>query len=71
MCVDMEMQLPREECRTEQKEKCQWEPRRETVQRCDATVKEVCHTRQETVCRDKCKNTRLEWSLLTELTCRL
>ena len=54
----MEMQLPREECRTEQKEKCQWEPRRETVQRCDATVKEVCHTRQETVCRDKCEHTR-------------
>ena len=55
ICVDIELQLPREECRTEEKEECRYEPRREIVQRCDPTVREVCHPKTETVCNEKCE----------------
>ena len=55
ICVDIELQLPREECRTEEKEECRYEPRREIVQRCEPTVREVCHPKTETVCNQKCE----------------
>ena len=55
ICVDIELQLPREECRSQEKEVCRWQPRQEVIQRCDPTVKEICHTTQETVCQPQCK----------------
>ena len=56
ICVDIELQLPREECGTEEREECRYEPRREIVQRCDPTVREACTTRRETVCTEKCES---------------
>ena len=56
ICVDIELQLPREECGTEEREECRYEPRREIVQRCEPTVREACHTRRETVCTEKCES---------------
>jgi len=55
ICVDIEIQLPREECRSQEKEVCRYEPRQEIIQRCEPTVKEVCHSTQETVCQQQCK----------------
>jgi len=54
ICVDIEIQLPREECRSQEKEVCRYEPRQEIIQRCEPTVKEVCHSTQETVCQQQC-----------------
>ena len=55
ICVDIEVSLPREECRSQEKEMCRYEPRQEIVQKCDPTVKEVCHSKMETVCLEKCR----------------
>ena len=41
ICVDIEVSLPREECDTEEREECRYEPREILVQRCDPTVAEV------------------------------
>ena len=55
ICVDIDIQLPREECKKEDKEECKYQPREVIVQRCEPTVKEVCQTLIENVCEDKCE----------------
>ena len=55
ICVDIDIQLPREECTTEQKEQCKFEPREVVLQKCDPTVKEVCKSKMTPVCSEKCK----------------
>ena len=55
ICVDVDIQLPREECGKESREECRMEPINEIVQRCESTVKEVCNQVTETVCNEKCK----------------
>ena len=62
ICVDIELQLPREECRTEERQECRHQPRREVVQRCEPSVREACHARTETECSQKC-----EWRSVTTL----
>ena len=61
ICVDIEVSLPREECDTEEREECRYEPREILVQRCDPTVAEVCEMKSETVCTDKCKSLQASW----------
>ena len=53
--VNIDIQLPREECKKEEKEECKYQPRDVIVQRCEPTVKEVCQTLIENVCVDKCE----------------
>ena len=48
--------LPREECSTEEKEQCRFEPREVVLQKCDPTVKEVCQDKMRPVCTEKCEN---------------
>ena len=55
ICIDIDIQLPREECKTEEMEECKYEPREVVVQRCEPTVREVCEPRTETICNEKCK----------------
>ena len=55
ICLDIDFQLPREECRKEEREECKFEPKEVIVQKCEATVKEVCQAGTENVCEDKCK----------------
>ena len=47
----------REECSTEEKEQCRFEPREVVLQKCDPTVKEVCQDKMRPVCTEKCENT--------------
>ena len=56
ICVDIEVSLPREECDTEEREECRYEPREIVLTRCDPTVAEVCNMKTEMVCTDKCKS---------------
>ena len=56
ICVDIDIQLPREECKKEEREECKFEPEEVTVQRCEPTVKEVCKSVTENICEEKCKN---------------
>ena len=71
ICVDIDLQLPRsgagvylqyleylhrEECTTEEKEQCRFEPREVILQKCDPTVKEVCQDKMKPVCTEKCEN---------------
>ena len=55
ICLDIEVQLPREECDVVEKKECKYSPREILVQRCDPTVAEVCEMKTETVCQEKCK----------------
>ena len=55
ICVDIDIQLPREECKKEEREECKYEPREVIVQRCEPTVKEICEPSTKTICNDKCK----------------
>ena len=55
ICLDIDIQLPREECHQEEKEECKYEPKEVIVQRCEPTVKEICQTDIENVCEDKCE----------------
>ena len=57
ICVDIDIQLPSEECTKEVKEECKYEPEEVFLNRCDPTVKEVCKTNIENVCEDKCEDT--------------
>jgi len=54
ICVDIDIQLPREECRKETREDCRFEPTKETVQRCEPTVREECRMEMREVCDAKC-----------------
>ena len=56
ICLDIDIQLPREECKKEEREECKFEPKEVTVQRCEPTVKEVCKSVTEKVCEEKCEN---------------
>ena len=55
ICLDIAVQLPREECVTAEKKECRLEPSEVVVQRCEPTVREECGVTQETVCQEKCK----------------
>ena len=57
ICVDIDIQLPREECSTEEKEQCRFEPREVIVQQCDPTIREECNTRMKHKCSEKCNHT--------------
>ena len=59
ICLDIDIQLPREECKKEEKEECKFEPEEVIVQRCEPTVKEVCTTVTENVCEDKCRKNNM------------
>ena len=54
ICLDIDIQLPREECKTEEREECKFEPKEVIVQRCEPTVKEICEPTAKTVCSDRC-----------------
>ena len=56
ICIDIDIQLPREECKKEEREECKYEPREVIVQRCEPTVKEICEPTAKTVCSDKCEH---------------
>ena len=55
--------LHREECTTEEKEQCRFEPREVILQKCDPTVKEVCQDKMRPVCTEKCENTSCHQTL--------
>ena len=55
ICVNIDIQLPREECSTGQKEQCRFEPREVVLQKCDPTVREDCEARMKPVCTEKCE----------------
>ena len=55
ICLDIDIQLPREECHKEEKEDCKYEPKEDIIQQCEPTVKEVCQTETKNVCKDKCE----------------
>ena len=55
ICLDIDIQLPREECHNEEKEDCKYEPKEDIIQQCEPTVKEVCQTYTKNVCEDKCE----------------
>ena len=55
ICLDIDIQLPREECKTEERKECKFEPSEVIVQKCEPTVKEICQAGTETVCEDKCE----------------
>ena len=55
ICVDIDIQLAREECKKEEREECKFVPRQVVVQKCDPTVREVCQTGVERVCRSVCQ----------------
>ena len=55
ICLDIDIQLPRKECRKEASEECKFKPKEVIVQKCEPTVKEVCQAGTENVCEDKCK----------------
>ena len=54
ICIDIALQLPREECKRIEKEECKIEPKEVVVQQCEPTVKEVCKAGVETICDEKC-----------------
>ena len=54
ICIDIDIQLPREECKKEQREECKYEPKDVIVQRCEPTVKEICEPKTKMVCTGKC-----------------
>ena len=56
ICVDIDIQLPREECSKDVKEECKYEPEEVIRNRCEPTVKEVCETTTKKVCEDKCED---------------
>ena len=56
ICVDIDIQLPREECNKKAKEECKYEPEEVILNRCEPTVKEVCETTMKKVCDNKCKD---------------
>ena len=64
ICVDIDIQLPREECKKEEREECKYEPREVIVQRCEPTVKEICEPSTKTICNDKCKEQHPAWLVL-------
>ena len=51
----VDIQLPREECSSGQKEQCRFEPREVILQKCDPTVREECESRMKPVCTEKCE----------------
>ena len=55
ICLEIDIQLPREECTKEEKEECKYEVEEDIVQQCQPTVREECHTDMKTECQDKCK----------------
>ena len=55
ICVNIDIQLPREECSSGQKEQCRFEPREVILQKCDPTVREECESRMKPVCTEKCE----------------
>ena len=55
ICVNIDIQLPREECSSGQKEQRRFEPREVILQRCDPTVREDCEARMKPVCTEKCE----------------
>ena len=55
ICLEIDIQLPREECTKEEKEECKYEVEEDIVQQCQPTVREECHTVMKTECQDKCK----------------
>ena len=55
ICLDIDIQLPREECHKEEKLECKYEPEEDIIQQCQPTVKEVCRKETKNVCEDKCK----------------
>ena len=74
ICIDIDIQLPREECKQEEREECRFEPREVIVQRCEPTVRplppliglptistqvrEECTPKAKTSCTDKCEAAR-------------
>ena len=56
ICVDIDIQLPREECSKKVREECKYEPEEVILNRCEPTVKEVCESTIEKVCENKCEN---------------
>ena len=67
ICLDINIQLHREECRKEEREECKFEPKEVIVQKCEPTVKEVCQAGTENVCRDECKYCNLPLNLSSNL----
>ena len=55
ICIDIDIQLPREECKKEEREDCRFEPREVIVQRCEPTIKETCEQTTKTICEEKCE----------------
>ena len=63
ICLDIDIQLPREECHQEEKEDCKYEPKEDIIQQCEPTVKEVCQTDTKNVCEDKCEQKSIAYWL--------